>query len=105
MRITEDISADLHNPIGDVKTCDPGIGFEDILPEHCQFAGLVDCNIGQLGAIVERIAIDLRNRIGNGDGGKAAVAKGTPADSLQLVSSSKVTLCNLLHQLKLNLPI
>ena len=84
MSILEDISADLCDAIRHVKTCDPCVGFKNVPTQNGQLACFSNRNIRQLGTIVERIAVDLRNRVRNGDRRQAAVAKGTPADALQL---------------------
>ena len=84
MGIAEDIRADLRDAVRDVKARDLLVRLENIVSQHRQLAVLADRDIGQLGAEVERITINLLNGIRDRDSGQAAVAKGAPTDPLQL---------------------
>ena len=76
----------MNSAVRDVEAGQACVGLEYVFAHSGQLAVFTDLHIGQLRAVVESIAIDLCNRVRNGDSGQAAVTESTPADALQFAA-------------------
>ena len=81
--ILEDVPANFDRTIRDVQVLQVRVTLEHIFAHTGQLAVLADLHTGELGAIVEGIAIDSCNGIRDGNGRQIAVAKGTPTDAFE----------------------
>ena len=87
--ILEDVPANFDRTIRDVQALQVRVALEHIFTHTGQLAVLADLHTGELGAIVEGIAIDSCNGIRDGNGRQIAVTKGTPADPFQFAAILK----------------
>ena len=82
--IKEDVRADAGYAVGDVERYKLGISLEDILAHAGECAVFADSYLAELGAVVEGIAVNSGDGVGNDDASQTAVAECAPADALKL---------------------
>ena len=82
--IKEDVSSDARHTVGDVERSKLGICLEHIFAQSAELAILSDSYLGELGAVVEGIAVNSGDGIGDNDARQTAVAECAPANALKL---------------------
>ena len=88
--IKEDIGSNVRHIVWNVETCNLGVGLEDILTHARKSTVLTDIDLSELGAVVEGIAVDSGDGIGDGNGGETAVAECAPTDAVKFRAFLKV---------------